>query len=256
MKELTSKLLGMPPLASQNGQDVDNLIIYVHWMMIALFVGWIIYFFYAVNRFRSSRNPKADYVGVTSHASNYAELAVVVAEAVLLLFIAVPLWAKAVDKFPAAKDSTVIQVVAQQFGWNARYAGPDGIFGRQDMKFVSETNMFGVDLTDANAKDDIQVYNEIHVPLGKPVIMYVSSKDVIHSLKIIAMRVCQDAIPGLRIPCWFVPTQAGRYQINCAQLCGNGHAAMTGGFLVVQKQEDYDKWLKSKSSTTSNASFE
>ena len=54
----------------QNGQDVDNLIIYVHWLMIALFVGWIIYFFYAVNRFRRSRNPKADYVGVTNHASS------------------------------------------------------------------------------------------------------------------------------------------------------------------------------------------
>jgi cytochrome c oxidase subunit II len=256
MKELTFKLLDMPPLASQNGQNVDDLIIYVHWLMFALFIGWIIYFFYAINRFRSSRNPKADYVGVTGHASSYAELAVVVAEAVLLIFIAVPLWAKAVDKFPAAKDSTVIQIVAQQFAWNARYAGPDGVFGKQDMKLVTADDMFGVDTNDVNGKDDIQVLNEIHVPVNKPVIIYVTSKDVIHSLKIIAMRVCQDAIPGLRIPCWFVPTQTGRYQINCAQLCGSGHAAMTGGFLVVQKQEDYDKWIKSKSSTTSNASFE
>ena len=239
-------VLGLPPLASQNGQDVDNLIIYVHWLMIALFVGWIIYFFYAVNRFRRSRQPKADYVGVTSHASTYLELAIAGIEAVLLVFIAVPLWAKAVDKFPAAKDSTVIQVVAQQFAWNARYAGADGVFGRQDMKLVTTENAFGVDPTDANAKDDIQVLNEIHVPVGKPVIMFVSSKDVIHSLKIIAMRVCQDAIPGLRIPCWFVPTQVGRYQINCAQLCGNGHAAMSGGFVIVQSQADYDKWLKSK----------
>jgi cytochrome c oxidase subunit II len=240
-------ILGLPPLASQNGQDVDNLIIYVHWLMLALFVGWIIYFFYAVNRFRASRNPKADYVGVTSHASNYAELAVVVAEAVLLIFIAVPLWAKAVDKFPDPKNSTVIQIVAQQFAWNARYADTNGYFGRQDMKFVTADNMFGLDPTDASAKDHVQVLNEIHVPVNKPVIIYVTSKDVIHSLKIIAMRVCQDAIPGLRIPCWFVPTQVGRYQINCAQLCGNGHAAMTGGFLVVQTQDDYDKWLKSKS---------
>jgi cytochrome c oxidase subunit II len=241
------KILGLPPLASENGQDVDNLIIYVHWLMLALFVGWIIYFFYAVNRFRRSRHPKADYVGVRNHASSYMEIAVAAIEAVLLIFIAVPLWAKAVDKFPPASESTVIQVVAQQFGWNARYAGPDGIFGRQDMKFVTETNIFGIDLTDANAKDDIQVYNEIHVPVGKPVIIYLSSKDVIHSLKIIAMRVCQDAIPGLRIPCWFKPTTIGRFQINCAQLCGNGHAAMTGGFITVESQADFDKWLRSKS---------
>jgi cytochrome c oxidase subunit 2 len=246
MKELTSKLLGMPPMYSSNGQDVDDLIIYVHWLMFALFVGWIIYFFYAVNRFRRSRNPKADYVGVRNHASSYLELAVAGVEAVLLIFIAVPLWARAVDKFPAADKATVIQVVAQQFAWNARYAGPDGKFGAEDMKLVSSTNIFGVDPSDPNGADDIQVLNEIHVPVGKPVIIYVSSKDVIHSLKIIAMRVCQDAIPGLRIPCWFTPTKVGRYQINCAQLCGNNHAYMTGGFLTVDSPEDYQKWLDSK----------
>jgi cytochrome c oxidase subunit 2 len=241
------KILGLPPLASENGHDVDNLIIYVHWLMLALFVGWIIYFFYAVNRFRRSRHPKADYVGVRNHASSYMEITVAAIEAVLLIFIAVPLWAKAVDKFPPAKDSTVIQVVAQQFVWNARYAGPDGVFARQDMKLVTADNIFGVDSADPNGKDDVQVLNEIHVPVNKPVIIYCSSKDVIHSLKIIAMRVCQDCIPGLRIPCWFVPTQVGRYQINCAQLCGNGHAAMTGGFITVESQADFDKWLRSKS---------
>lgn len=256
MKDWFGKhILGLPPLASENGQDVDNLIIYVHWLMIVLFIGWIIYFFYAIWRFRSSRNPKADYIGVRNHASTYVELAVAGVEAVLLVCIAVPLWSKAVDKFPAADKSTVIQIVAQQFAWNARYPGKDGIFGKQDMKFVAADNVFGVDPSDPNGKDDIQVLNEIHVPVNKPVIMYVSSKDVIHSLKIIAMRVCQDAIPGLRIPVWFVPTQVGRYQINCAQLCGNGHAAMTGGFLIVQTQEDYDKWLKSKAGSN-NTSFE
>jgi cytochrome c oxidase subunit II len=255
MKDWFGKyILGLPPLASENGQDVDNLIIYVHWLMIALFIGWIIYFFYALYRFRSSRNPKADYVGVRNHASSYIELAVAGVEAVLLVFIAVPLWAKAVDKFPPASESTVIQVVAQQYAWNARYAGLDGIFGRQDMKFVASDNVFGVDPTDANGKDDIQTLNDIHVVINKPVIIYLSSKDVIHSLKIIAMRVCQDAIPGLRIPVWFKPTQIGRYQINCAQLCGPGHASMTGGYVTVESQADFDKWIKSKSGST--ASFE
>ena len=116
--------------------------------------------------------------------------------------------------------------------------------------------MFGVDPSDANGKDDIQVLNEIHVPVNKPVIIYLSSKDVIHSLKIIAMRVCQDAIPGLRIPCTFTPTKTGRFQIECAQLCGNGHAAMAGGFVVVDTQADYDAWLKSKQAAPAPASFE
>ncbi len=114
------------------------------------------------------------------------------------------------------------------------------------MRFVTETNVFGVDPTDPNGKDDFQTLNDVRVPINKPVIMYVSSKDVIHSLKIISMRVCQDAIPGLRIPVWFTPTEIGRYQINCAQLCGPGHSVMTGGYLTVLSQEDYDKWLQSQ----------
>jgi cytochrome c oxidase subunit II len=57
------------------------------------------------------------------------------------------------------------------------------------------------------------------------------------------MRVCQDAIPGLRIPCWFTPTKIGKYQINCAQLCGRP-LGMTGGFLTVESQADFNKWLK------------
>jgi cytochrome c oxidase subunit II len=245
-------ILGLPPLASKNGQDVDDLIIYVHWLMLALFIGWIIYFFIALYRFRSSRNPKADYVGVRNHASSYIELAVAGVEAVLLIFIAVPLWAKAVDKFPPASESTVVQIVAQQYAWNVRYPGHDGIFGKQDMKFVSSTNVFGVDPDDPNGKDDIQTLNDIHVVVNKPVIVYLSSKDVIHSLKIISMRVCQDAIPGLRIPLWFTPDRIGRYQVNCAQLCGPGHAAMTGGYLTVESQADFDKWLQSKSGVTTS----
>ena len=94
--------------------------------MIALFVGWIMDFLRRepLPKFAPSGRPITS--ASPARTSNYAELAVVVAEAVLLIFIAVPLWAKAVDKFPDPKNSTVIQVVAQQFAWNARYAGPDG----------------------------------------------------------------------------------------------------------------------------------
>lgn len=243
------KLLGLPVLASEHGKNVDNLIIYVHWLMIVLFVGWLAYFAYALFRFHRSRNPKADYIGVKSHASSYIEGAVAIVEGILLVGVAVPLWAKAVGEghFPKESDSTVVQVVAQQFNWNFRYAGKDGKFGKQDMHFVSSSNVFGVDPNDASGKDDIQLNNELHVVVNKPVIAYISSKDVIHSFKIIAMRVTQDAIPGMRVPIWFKPTEVGKYQINCAQLCGNSHSAMTGGSLIVETQADFDKWMASKS---------
>jgi cytochrome c oxidase subunit 2 len=254
LEQLLKQLLGLPVLASENGQGVDKLIIYVHLLMIALFVGWLCYFAFALYRFRRSRNPKADYQGVKNHASSYLELAVAGVEAFLLIGVAVPLWAKAMDKRPPEGESIVIHIVAQQFAWNVRYPGKDGAFGKQDMRFVTETNVFGVDPADPKGKDDVQTLNEIHVPVGKPVIAYISSKDVIHSFKVIALRVTQDAIPGLRIPIWFKPVKEGRYQINCAQLCGNGHSGMSNGFLVVENQAAFDKWLASKSGPA--ASFE
>ncbi len=248
------KVLGLPVLASEHGHHVDQLIIYVHWLMIVLFVGWLTYFAFVLFRFHRSRNPKADYLGVRNHASNYLELGVAGVELLLLAAVAVPYWAQAVDKFPKESESTVIQVVAQQFAWNVRYPGKDHIFGKQDMHWVSGNNVFGVDPNDEHGKDDIQTLNEMHVPLVKnpdgnfrPVIVYVSSKDVVHSFKIIALRVTQDAIPGMRIPIWFRPTREGRFQINCAQLCGNGHSSMSQGFLVVESEAAYEKWLASKS---------
>lgn len=249
-------ILGLPELASANGKAVDDLIVYVHYLMLALFIGWTLYFGYVLWRFSAARNPKADYEGSKSPLPKFSEIGVVVIEAILLLGIAIPLWAKNVQQFPKPEDATVIQIMAQQFAWNARYPGPDGKFGRQDMKLISSDNVFGVDTNDPAGKDDIQLLNDIHVPVNKPVLIYLSSRDVIHSLKLVAMRITQDAIPGLRIPCTFTPTKIGRYQIECAQLCGNGHAAMAGGFLTVESKADYDAWVKSKSASAAPTSFE
>ncbi len=243
-----SKLLHLPVLASENGKPVDELIIYIHWLMILLFVGWFCYFIYCLWRFRASKNPKADHIGARSHASSWIELVVAGIEVVILVGFAIPMWTRANDvtRLPDKDKAVEIQIVAQQFGWNARYTGKDGKFGAQAMNLVNTDNLFGIDPKDEKGKDDVTVYNDLHIPVGVPVIAYVSSKDVIHSFKIIAMRVTQDAIPGMRIPCWFKATKEGRYQINCAQLCGNGHASMSGGFVTVESQADYDKWLASK----------
>ena len=251
-----SKILHLPVLASENGKPVDELIIYIHWLMILLFIGWFGYFVYCLWRFNAKRNPKADPIGARSHASSWIELIVAGIEVVILVGFAIPMWRDASDvtRIPPKDQAIQIQVMAQQFGWNARYAGKDGEFGKQAMTLVNEQNIFGVDSKDEKGKDDVTVYNDLHVPVNKPVIAYVGSKDVIHSFKVIAMRVTQDAIPGMRIPCWFKATKEGRYQINCAQLCGAGHYSMSGGFITVESQEKYDAWLASKAGGT--VSFE
>ncbi|MEW6306380.1 MAG: cytochrome c oxidase subunit II [Verrucomicrobiota bacterium] len=249
------KLLGLPVLASKHGQDVDSFIIYIHWLMILLFVGWLAFFCWTLFRFRRSNHPKADYVGAKGATSTYLEVVVAIIEAVLLIGFAIPLWAKRVDEFPSEKEATVVRVVAQQFGWNFIYPGPDGEFGRQEFNLLTPSNPLGQDKNDPKSKDDVTTLNDMHVPVDKPVIVHLTSKDVIHSFKVIAMRTTQDAIPGIRIPTWFTPTREGRYQINCAQLCGNGHYNMSLGFMTVESAEKFDTWVKEKSKTGA-ASFE
>jgi cytochrome c oxidase subunit II len=252
------KLLNLPEVASAHGSGIDDLIVYVHLLMGSLFVGWLAFYIYAVIKHRKSANPKADYVGARSHFSSYAEVGVAAIEGVLLLGFAVPLWARAVDKFPEEKDAVVIQIMGQQFAWNAHYAGPDGKWGRQDIQFASATNPFGLDANDPATKDDVTtISNEaFQLPVNKEVICKISSMDVIHCFKVPLMRVTQDAIPGMSITAHFKPTKIGDYTITCAQLCGNGHSKMKGNFKVVS-QDDYDKWFASKAkSGSAGASFE
>ncbi|MCH7589988.1 cytochrome c oxidase subunit II [PVC group bacterium] len=236
--------LHLPVNASAHGAEIDNLIIYVHLGMFVLFVGWGAFFIYTLFRYRAKKNPKADYQGVKSHYSTYVEIAVVIVEAVLLIGFSIPLWAKVVDDFPSAKDSVVVRVVAQQFAWNIHYPGVDGIFGKTDASLINEqSNPVGLDRSDPNAADDITTINQLHLPVDKPVIIHLSSKDVLHSFYLPEMRVKQDAIPGMSIPLWFKPVKTGNWEIACAQLCGLGHYRMRG-FLHIHSQNDYDAWLK------------
>src|SRR5437867_1640450 len=247
------KLPYLPPLASQHGQKVDDLMLYVHVLMIALFLGWSLYFLYAIWRFRKSRNPKADYVGSTTHASSAIEVGVAIVEGVLLFGLAVPMWATSVEKFPDPATSTVIRITGRQFNWIVRYPGEDGVFGKQDINLVSTENPMGLlakdaklKNTDTNGLDDVILESsEIAVPINKPVIAHISSLDVIHSFKVVPLRVTQDANPGMSIPIHFIPTAVGTNQIQCSQLCGNGHFSMKGSFKVMS-QQDFDAWLKSK----------
>lgn len=239
------KLLGLPVLASEHGKDVDNFIIYVHWLMIVLFIGWLAFFLYTLVWFRRSKSPKADYVGVKNHSSSYIEGAVALVEAALLIGFAIPLWAKVVEEFPDPSKATVVRVTAEQFSWNSRYSGKDGVFGRQSPEFVAPDNKFGYDPDDPAGQDDVvPPLKDIRVPVDKPVLIYLTSLDVIHSMSIHELRVCQDAIPGMRVPVHFTPTVPGEYQITCAQLCGNAHYGMNGYF-TVQTAEDYQTWLDS-----------
>ena len=107
---------------------------------------------------------------------------------------------------------------------------------------VAADNPLGLDRTDADAKDDIATINQLNLPVDRPVLVHLSSKDVIHSFGLFEMRVKQDAIPGLDIPVWFIPNRVGDYEIACSQLCGLGHFRMRG-FMTIQSDADYQNFL-------------
>jgi cytochrome c oxidase subunit 2 len=237
------RFMGMPPLASAQAADIDRLLIMIHLFMLVLAVGWGIFFCYTLVRFRKKRNPEADYEGVTSPISKYLEVGVVIIEAILLVGFSIPLWSKRVDAFPPEKTSTVVRVVAEQFAWNFHYAGPDGVFGRRDVKLVNASNPLGLDPNDPHGKDDITTINQMQLPVDKPAILHISSKDVIHAFGLREMRIMQDATPGVNIPVWFTPIRKGDYEVVCSQLCGLGHYRMRG-FVKVVDTADFEKWLK------------
>ncbi len=301
------KAFSFPELVSQDGGRIDGLVIAVHLLMLVLFVGWIIYYVVALCKFRSSRNPKADYKGVKSKTvTNSVEGGVIVVELILVV-VATYFWnfyVNAADDYDhvtamssgAKKDLHVVRVTAEQFAWNAHYPGPNGRLGKQDKALVGGDNPFGIIKDDVDGADDIailksdiivpMIYNyrvqnpgETGLKLGelltetefnaaqakhgpdsfeavkdgsiRSVTIDLTSKDVIHCFKVLPLRVCQDAIPGLNIPIHFKPTKTGRFLITCAQLCGDGHARMRGVVRVVTEQE-WNQWQKTESEKNSS----
>jgi cytochrome c oxidase subunit II len=234
--------LGLPVQASTHAGDIDQMISLVHWLMLVLFVGWGIYFVYALVRFRKGANPRASYDGAKGKISKGIEVAIVVIEMVLLLFYAIPAWAKRVSNFPSENEAVVVRVIGEQFAWNVHYHGPDGKFGRTRPELVSADNPIGLDRTDPDAKDDVTTINQLNLPVDRPILVHLFSKDVIHSFGLYEMRVKQDAIPGMSIPVWFIPNRIGEYEITCSQLCGLGHFRMRG-FVTIQSQADFTKWF-------------
>ncbi|HJT81727.1 MAG TPA: cytochrome c oxidase subunit II [Chthoniobacterales bacterium] len=132
-----------------------------------------------------------------------------------LLFLGLFLWAAdvffAMSRPPA--NATEIYIVGKQWMWKVQH--PDG---RREI-------------------------NELHLPVGHPVKLIMTSQDVIHDFFIPAFRNKQDVVPGRYTTEWFTPTRPGTYHLFCAQYCGTDHARMVGTIHVLRPAE-YAKWLR------------
>jgi cytochrome c oxidase subunit 2 len=195
----------------------------------------------AVFKFRD-RGQKATYF----EGNNTMEI--VWTLATVVLFVGLGLYARSawaqVHFMGAAPGALPIEITAQQFAWNFRYAGPDGKFGREKPELVSAStgNPVGLDSTDPASKDDI-VSPVIAVPVNREIELIIRSQDVTHSFYVRELRLKQDAVPGMEIHMHFNATEVGNYEIACAELCGLGHYRMHS-MLNVMSEADFEKWMK------------
>jgi len=273
VKYTMTELFKSPPPVTEHGWNVDRMVVFVHLLMGVLFVGWSLYFLFCIFKFRESTHPKADYHGARSKLwTTLAEYGVIAAEVVLIVCFAIPLWAEVMNDEKLAeikanaKDGSglEIHILAKQFDWSARYAGNDNKFSQQGIRFADKSNNpFGLDPDDTSI-DDVVVLSAkdrkgaIVVPADTAVALKITSMDVIHSFKVLPLRVCKDAIPGLQLPIHFEaktkyldPNEENKdgehvFLITCAQLCGDGHGSMNG-YLKVVSPNKFDEWIKAKS---------
>jgi len=133
--------------------------------------------------------------------------------------------------FPTGKDVVKIEIMPQQFAWNFRYAGEDGVFATKD--------------------DIVAPLNQLHVPVGTPIVLQMTPYDVVHSFYVPALRIKQDATPGTVTTFWFEAKKEGKYEIACSALCGIGHSNMRG-FLTVESKDAFGQWLSAQKPDTSS----
>jgi cytochrome c oxidase subunit 2 len=211
----------LPENISTYGAEIDwlfYLIYYITGVTFILVAGAMIIFLVA---YRHREGRRATY----THGNATLEIVWTIVPAlilVILTFLSVPGWTRIKGRLP--ESDIHIRITAKQFNWEVTYPGPDGKF---------------------DTEDDQTFDNEIHVPVGKPVILHLTSRDVIHSVFIPQARFKQDVVPGRVIQQWVEVTKPGKYEIPCAELCGFGHSGMKG-FLFVHTPEEYQQWLKEK----------
>jgi cytochrome c oxidase subunit 2 len=238
----TQRRWWMPQLASLHGAEIDRVFMVtlaISGVLFVLLQGVLAYLSF---RFGSRQGERARYWIRPRLEKRFALIAGIIIFSVDVTIYAIGEsgWFRAWG--PAPAGTAVVEAMGEQFAWNFRYAGPDGVFGRTDPSLITPTNPFGLDKTDPTAKDDIVSVNQLHLPEGKPIRVRIRSHDVIHSFYLPYHRIKQDAVPGMQIELWFVPRKAGQFEIACSQLCGLGHYRMRA-FLTVEPQDAYERWL-------------
>jgi cytochrome c oxidase subunit II len=214
------------PEAVDKAQQIDQLFRFLAASGTALFIfvaGYIIYFCVAYRR-RPTDAP--DAVGIQVHDNHKLELwwtLIPTLFVVVMGIFSVRIWAGIT--LVNAANPLVVESIGRQWYYTFRYPEIHG-----------------------------EINNEMHVPVGQPVVLHTTSQDVIHSFWVPDMRIKADMVPGIINTLRFTPTQVGRYQIVCTEFCGTQHGEMNKQWFVVDTPADYKRWYDSWQAKNANAS--
>lgn len=240
----TTNLWWMPENISEGGKEIDFIFYVIFWMCLAVFVGTQAVMIWFMIKYRKKPGVKATY----SHGD--IKLEVIWTATPLVIFLILGAYSNKVwydmRQGGIPEGALQVDIVAEQYGFHFRYPGPDGVFGKTDNKLLSGGNPFGMVEGDPAGADDIKVYNEMVIPVGRPIQMILRSRDVIHAYYVPSLRLYQDMVPGKDIDwVWFQTFKGGNFQIACNQLCGSGHYKMFAALRIVSDQE-YAKFLEER----------
>ncbi|TAH25609.1 MAG: cytochrome c oxidase subunit II [Cytophagales bacterium] len=172
----------------------------------------------------------------------------------ILVFYGWKEWSEITKEAP--KDAVVVEIMGKQFAWQVRYPGKDNSFGAYHFTKIDASNEFGLDFSDKSSYDDF-IPSELYIPKGKPVLLRIRARDVLHSVFAPHFRLKMDAVPGMPTKFWFTPTKTTaqireelgnpdfNYEIACTEVCGRGHFAMRFVIKVVEEAE-YEEWYKTQ----------
>jgi|GWRWMinimDraft_12_1066020.scaffolds.fasta_scaffold00046_2 cytochrome c oxidase subunit 2 len=257
----------LPEASSIHGKETD------YWFWVSMIVIMIAFFlinsvlFYFTYKYRYQKGRK---VAFFTHNNNLEIVWTAIPAVVMagLVFSGLKVWTKVMDEAPA--NAEVIEIMGKQFAWTVRYPGADdNKLGDYNYKLMDDAggNPMGVDFSDENSFDDFSNTSEIHIPKGKPVLLKIRARDVLHSVFMPHMRVKMDAVPGMPTKFWFVADKSTEdmraelgkpdfnYEVACTEVCGRSHFGMKM-LLVVDEPADYEKWKKNqKPLLTENAAL-
>ncbi|GHE67859.1 MULTISPECIES: cytochrome c oxidase subunit II [Roseivirga] len=252
-----------PPVASEHGELTDKLFWRTMWITGIVFVVTNILLFVFSYKYRYNKNKRALFY---PH-NNKLEYLWTGVPAIVLTWLVISGW-MAWDGImsEAPEESEQIEIMGYQFAWSIRYGGMDNQVGDYDYRLIDAINTHGVDFSDRANFDDF-MSNSLVIPKGKPVLLKIRARDVLHSVFIPHMRVKMDAVPGMPTQFWFVANKTTEemrveegnpdfnYELACTEICGEGHFSMSK-IVTVLEPEEYEKWkAEQKSWLSKNPSF-